>query len=320
MKKIFLLFIFLFFNFNYNVFSLEETGFCFQNALYGGSCYNSKTKIINTENSIVFKKEHLYSIKKNAIFLNLSVSNLGFGYTSQYSIGKNTSDIIGPNAKIIEGEKGEIYQNLEQGDNKYKMKSISFEFQFGIDYSYYLSRYFSPLIGFYFGFSPSFNSTAYQHIFSTTDELGLKNSYLDFNLLLQFGLKLGNVIQINENHLIIPYLTAGYSYRKAYTKASYKVEPYEEEVCSNTGRHRSCHYVEKDHKEEQIDSGFEHFVFFGGGVDYHYSAFRIGIYAKVHFPVNNLILKDIDGSVVNFGNRLIVSVGGTLGLSVPFVF
>lgn len=322
MKKIFLLSIFLFFNFNKNVFSFENGGFCFHTSLYGGNCYDSKMTILNAEEGerILFKKQN-YNIKKHIIFLNVSVLNFGYFYSTQYSIGKNTPDIFGFNAKIVEGERSDIYKGLESGDDKYKSKAFNFEFQVGIDYSFYLSKYFKPLIGFYFSFSPFLGSNAYQHIFSTTDELGLKNTNVDFDFLLQFGVKFGNVIEIKEKHLIIPYLTAGYSYRSANINAYYKVEPYEEKVCTGSGKHhKSCHYVEKDYKEEKIDSALEHFIFCGGGIDYQYTIFRVGMYAKVHFPLNNLLLKDIDGSMVNFGNRVIMSVGASLGFSLPIVF
>ena len=78
--------------------------------------------------------------------------------------------------------------------------------------------------------------------------------------------------------------------------------------------------TKKENKLEDRDNNSKegttaHFVAFGVGLEKYFFIFKIGIYAKYLYPLNNIMLHNENNNLVNFGRHSHISVGITLGFA-----
>ncbi len=273
---------------------------------------NSKQNIFQTNNSHpyiyilpainskqnIFQKIIQNKAKRHALFINVGL--IGFGYSMQTEI-----------------EKGNYNKNEWFNGKDYNSKTYDFYISYGVDYTFLRSKFLNPLIGLFLNvsFTDLILYKTYTKTLSTTNDNGLKKMSVKSTPRVDIGVKLGNVILFENSSMIIPYISAGYSYRGEALQGDYKVDPYEQRSCNGN----SCHSRTVDNKTDVIDHFSNHFVFVGTGIDYNISIFRIGIYAKLLHPINDTTLIDNNKNTINFGKRLIFSTGLNIGISIPAI-
>lgn len=252
---------------------------------------------INSEQNI-FQKIIQNKAKRHALFINVGL--ISFGYSMQTEI-----------------EKGNYNKNEWFNGKDYNSKTYDFYMSYGVDYTFLRSRFLNPLIGLFLNvsFTDLILYKTYTKTLSTTNDNGLKKMSVKSTPRVDIGVKLGDVILFENSSMIIPYISAGYSYRGEELQGDYKVDPYEKRSCNGN----SCHSRTVDNKTDVIDHFSNHFVFVGTGIDYNISIFRIGIYAKLLYPINDTTLIDNNKNTINFGKRLIFSTGLNIGISIPAI-